>query len=515
MRMIERWFPCAEVSEASESGWGSGKSEKALFIWFAARPLAQAKAAVITSLLPWPNDVGEQDRLKKLVRKAMSGRDEAHDELVAELRRIYPNGASMLDPFSGRAMIPLEAARLGVRAWGIDYSPVATLAGTLLADYPLRDWSSEPPLPFGRPSGLVEDRLVADVERVLKEVGRRYDASMEEFYPKVRGKQPWGYLWAVTLPCQECGRRFPVTGSLVLRQPLPVKHDAGQSYRIDVDRTAGTFRAVVHEGPPGGQPTLVTLTKGGKAQRGKAAVCPFCEHVHPKDVHTRLAAEGLGKDALLVAADLDKDVGKAFRVPTEAETAAAELARLALANESSFTTGLSAVPNESIPPGNNHAVRPSMYGAKTYGDLCNSRQTLGFVRLCRITGEVAEEVSGAGASDDYTRALAGYIASVIDRRFRQSTRGVTLFARLTATSNRVYPADLFRNESAIGFSYDYFETGLGDGPGTWPALAGDTIAVLRNQAARPAGRPALIRQGTATALPLPSGGRVPAVLEKR
>ena len=26
-------------------------------------------------------------------------------------------------------MIPLEAARLGIKAWGIDYSPVATLAG--------------------------------------------------------------------------------------------------------------------------------------------------------------------------------------------------------------------------------------------------------------------------------------------------------------------------------------------------------------------------------------------------
>ena len=35
------------------------------------------------------------------------------------------------------------------------------------------------------------------------------------------GKQPWGYLWAVTLPCQECGRRFPLTGSLMLRHPLP------------------------------------------------------------------------------------------------------------------------------------------------------------------------------------------------------------------------------------------------------------------------------------------------------
>ena len=80
----------------------------------------------------------------------------------------------MLDPFSGRAMIPLEAARLGVRAWGIDYSPVATLAGTLLADYPLRDWSDEPASTFRGAIGLVEDRLVADVERVLDEIGRRY-----------------------------------------------------------------------------------------------------------------------------------------------------------------------------------------------------------------------------------------------------------------------------------------------------------------------------------------------------
>src|SRR4051794_25090432 len=59
MRMIERWFPCAEVSEQSGKGWGTGNSEKALFTWFAARPLAQAKAAVLTSLLPWPDDEAE------------------------------------------------------------------------------------------------------------------------------------------------------------------------------------------------------------------------------------------------------------------------------------------------------------------------------------------------------------------------------------------------------------------------------------------------------------------------
>ena len=88
---------------------------------------------------------------------------------------------------------------------------------------------------------------------------------MADVYPMVDGKQPWGYLWAATLPCQECGHRFPLTGSLVLRHPLPVKGDLGQSYRIEADRRTGEFRAVVHDGPPEGQPTLVATMKGGKA----------------------------------------------------------------------------------------------------------------------------------------------------------------------------------------------------------------------------------------------------------
>ena len=83
-------------------------------------PLAQAKAAVLTSLLPWPDDAEAQRSLQELVRRAMMGRDGAWDEVVAELGRAYPDGTSLADPFSGRALIPLEAARLGVKAYGID-----------------------------------------------------------------------------------------------------------------------------------------------------------------------------------------------------------------------------------------------------------------------------------------------------------------------------------------------------------------------------------------------------------
>ena len=61
--------------------------------------------------------------------------------------------------------------------------------------------------------------------------------------------------------------------------------------------------------------------------------------------------------------------------------------------------------------------------------------------------------------------------------------------------------DLFRHEGSITFSYDYFEAGLGDGPGTWRSLCKDTLVILRNQAARSAGRPANISWGTATDIP--------------
>lgn len=500
MRMIERWFPCAEVSAASSSGWGSGKSEKALFTWFAARPLAQAKAAVITSLLPWPDEPAEQRRLQELVRRSLASRDAAHVELEQELAKHYPDGARVLDPFSGRAIIPLEAARLGARAEGIDYSPVAAIAGRLLADYPLRTWRDEPRLPIdGYSHNVLEDRLLQDVAAVLDEVGNRYEAAMSAYYPKERGAQPWGYVWAQTMPCQECDRRFPLVGSLVLRHPAPKKDDPGQSFGLVVDRAEGTFRAEVHEGPPRQKPTRVVPEGKSKYDAaGKSAVCPFCSHPHAKAVQTRLAGLGELRDALLLAADIDDVVGKTFRTPTLQEFQAAEAAVKGLAEQLPFAQDLQAVPNEAIPAANTWTVQPIVYGAKTYGDLCNSRQTLGFVQIARAISELSAEMLQAGISADYATALSGYAAAVMVRKFRRSTRGVSLMAHKAGT---VQTTDLFRHEGSITFSYDYFEAGLGDGPGTWRSLCKDTLVVLRNQAARSPGRPAHIAWGTATALP--------------
>lgn len=504
-RMIERWFPCAEVSQRSAGrGWGSGFAEKSLFTWFASRPLAQAKAAVICSLLPWPEDEQEQERLKKLVREAMEGYDAKNSDLRDELAKHYPQGAKMCDPFSGRAMIPLEAARLGVQSWGIDYSPVATLAGKLLADYPLRDWDNEPDLPFAgyqqhKTEHFAEPRLLRDVRFVLDLVNRRYVAEMGEFYPVVDGKRPWGYVWAVTLPCSNCGNRFPLTGSLVLRRPKmrqrpPVK-DPGQSYRIVTNTASGAFSIQVHDGPPTSQPTLVR-TRG---KRGKTAICCFCDHPHPLDTLKRMMRDGLKDDAMLVVADLDAKVGKRYRTPSPADLGGLQGVAAALEAETHFGPGLPAVPIERLDPGLSAFIGPAGYGYQSWGELCNTRQTLGFVRLSRIIDSMYREMVSGGVSHDYAAALAGYGSSNLVRRMKRSTRSSTLQIPEQAVGH------IYFNDSGISHSFDYFETGCGKGPGTWDSFSTQTIRYLGRQLDRVEGQPAMVQRGSAMELPLPDG----------
>ena len=488
-RLIERWFPSREVSESSDAGWGSGNTERGLFTWFAARPAAQAKAAVICSLLPWPEEPDRQAALQSLVHRALTGRYQAWEEVRREIALANPQGASVLDPFSGRGMIPLEAARLGIASYGIDYSPVAVLASSLLTDFPLRNWEKEPGLPFDTPTGTLVDsrpRLVRDVEQVLAQIGQRWRASVVDFYPATNGRAPWAYMWAVTLPCQECGHRFPLVGSYELRKPSirrggrgqPRVNDLGQSFYIQGDRTTGQFSAVVHSGSPKRTPPLTNgPVVGGNKSRGKTAVCVHCGHPHPLKLHQRLAGERLGRDTLLIVAELDPIYGKVFRPPTPSEVSIANSAGAVLPLEAPFTPTVPAVPDEQIPLNNGATIRPQLYGAITYGDVMCDRQTLAFIRLARTICAVGSELTDAGLSNEYVRALVGYAGSTVVKQLRYSTRGAWLRARDKGT---VEVAGIFVNESTVGFSYDFLETSPNEGPGTWNSASAQVVSSLTN-----------------------------------
>src|SRR5262249_14490334 len=102
--MIDRWFPCAAVDRAVGTSEGSGRSEKAILTWFASRPIAQARAAVLTALLD--DDPGLQSTVEAAI---LEGRPVVIDQLRDAIGQRYPERPPVVvDVFSGRGIIPLE-----------------------------------------------------------------------------------------------------------------------------------------------------------------------------------------------------------------------------------------------------------------------------------------------------------------------------------------------------------------------------------------------------------------------
>ncbi|MFC8873066.1 hypothetical protein ACFUAC_36380 [Streptomyces sp. NPDC057148] len=505
-RLIDSWFPCSVVDEACSTPAGSGRNEKAIFPWFASRPIAQARAAVLTTLLPADDTMrphveaavrsgsaGALQRLSQVVRENYGGRDPV-----------------VLDLFSGRGIIPLEAARLGVTSVGTDLSPVATLAGRLLADWPLHDWNSEPPLPFadsadadGQAKGT--HRLADDARILHDEIGKRVRKVLEKHYPRdASGRLPWGYLWAVSMPCDHCRRRFPLVGSLALRHPYQKTFDAGQSLQLAV--AGDEWRAEVVDGIPTGQPTY---TSAGK--KGKSARCLFCGHIHSLETVKAKGFAGQYQDEPLAVADFndnpekENDTKKIFRVLRDDERSAAlELNWGGLAKIGS----LSPVPDEDIPPNNVHTVQASGYGYRNYGQLMVARQTLHFGTIAQIIRECHVEMVEAGVSAEYATALVSYAASTLARMTRRATRGARLHSHGNpggSGQNRVQIGDVFTNEASLSFQFDYFEAGIGDGPGTWSSISETGLKPLATHLRGLTGKAAKLRRANAMAIPYRDG----------
>ena len=271
---------------------------------------------------------------------------------------------------------------------------------------------------------FTEPRLLRDVRFILDLVGDRYEAAMDEFYPKVNGKRPWGYIWAVTLPCTNCGNRFPLTGNLKLRNPKKRHgvYDPGQSYQIIVDQDSGTFRTEVNGGLPTTEPTLVKI----KGRRGKTGVCCFCHQSRPLEQLKRLMRDGMADEALLVVADHDSATLRRYRVPTDADQIGLKDAKTAILHEPPFGPGLPSVPTEALHSNLSASIGPAGYGYASWGKLCNARQTLGLLRLARIIDTLYREMVVGKLSNDYAVALTGYAASNLGRRLKFSTRSATL-----------------------------------------------------------------------------------------
>lgn len=168
--------------------------------------------AIIAELVKWENSNNEtvlhagRWEIARSVAWGLGEEPPARDDGTAILAYLQTKAPPVYDPFCGGGSIPLEAQRLGLRAYGSDLNPVAVLISKVLVEIPPK-FAGRPPVHPGHDrykryrgaQGMAEDvRFYGQWMR--NEAERR----IGHLYPKARlpdGSEAAviAWLWARTV----------------------------------------------------------------------------------------------------------------------------------------------------------------------------------------------------------------------------------------------------------------------------------------------------------------------------
>jgi len=253
---IEEWLPAAAIGVESmrERSTGLNPPNARLHVWWARRPLIAARAAVLGSLLPadFPRDVFERllgfgrpsnelVRMRRLMDTGVRmggfgvGRafnrglpDQDVQRAHAAMRHLWGEDVTVIDPMAGGGSIPLEAARVGVRAFANEYNPVACSVLEATTDYPLR---------FG-------PELAEQARHWGRDLLKRFNSRMVQFFPAQNGIPRNGYLYARTIPCPDTGYETPLVPDWSLLRPKGGNQVVAEPI---VEKKAGTWTVRIRE----------------------------------------------------------------------------------------------------------------------------------------------------------------------------------------------------------------------------------------------------------------------------
>ena len=402
--------------ERNRSGIGTPRR---CTLWWARRPLASSRAALLALLLPDPCDPHCPEVFKGLARNILSEvrQPSASDaelrrallwfigafsnwdvashatflRVARDLVRAAHEGAVPLvvDPFAGGGSIPLEALRLGCEAFATDLNPVSCLIlQAMLEDIPRHG-----------------PRLVEELRRIGSDIKAQAERELGDLYPAdPDGATPIAYLWARTVRCEapNCGAEIPLIRSFWLcRKPRRIR---ALRYRIERPKSEPprveieVFRPEKDADVPAG-----TVTRARAACLSCGAVLP------PEQVRAQLAAARGGADVVFDAegkriggarmtavVTLEPDArsksgykqGRRYRVPTDADYAAVRRAQMRLADilgewKRNDSPGTCPIPDEPLPPIGTLGFRVQRYGMLQWQDLFTARQKAALVTISR------------------------------------------------------------------------------------------------------------------------------------
>ncbi|HUY05080.1 MAG TPA: DUF1156 domain-containing protein [Rhodocyclaceae bacterium] len=482
-KLIEVSIPLEAINKASarEKSIRHGHPST-LHLWWARRPLAACRAVLFAQLVDdpssWPDrfptpEAVEDERKRLHAIIAGSKKNEFKDALVAwensnnevvlnaarwEIARSVAwglgeepppagDGAAILDylqtkappvydPFSGGGSIPLEAQRLGLRAYGSDLNPVAVLIGKALVEIPPKFAGRPPVNPEARAEakhgevrawrgaqGLAED--VRYYGRWMRDEAER---RIGHLYPKATlpdGSEATviAWLWARTVRSPDPaakGAMVPLVSNFLLSTKEGKKN---------------WVTAVIDPGLPDGYRFEVKsglLLKADEAQIRKGTktgrdgfTCVLSGSPIPFDyVREQAASRGLGTRLMAIVAEGNRS--RAYLTPNQQH------------EEAALGINPDWGPEELVTTPSHDVDRLPMYGMPRWRDAFTPRQLIALTTFCDMIVETRAKIitdaqedgldqkgfplhqDGSGAQA-YADAVSTYLAFAINRSVDRSS----------------------------------------------------------------------------------------------
>ena len=427
-----------------------------LHLWWSRKPLATCRAVLFASLVDDPGEYLEGDAVEKerqrlfnliedLVKWENTGNEQVINAARLEIARsvarqkgmTLPAGIApeqvnaflaehappVADPFAGGSSIPLEAQRLGFKAYAGDLNPVAVLINKALIEIPPRFANMPPVNPETRSKigGDVSFKGAAGVAEDVRYYGRLVrDMAYEKIghlYPKVKLPPEHGggeanviaWLWARTVKCPNpaCGATMPLVSKFWLSKKKGKEAWVEPVVNYSLSPQEITFNINTGKGKP----------RDGTVNR-RGATCICCSTPVPFD-HIRAEGQAGRMKAKLMAVVAEGQRGRVYLAPTREQSEIAAAAKPEWKPESDL-------------PRNPRDFKTPNYGMTTFSDLFTPRQLAALTTFSELVSQIRQLVehdaleagmshdqthlnkSGTGAKA-YAEAIAVYLAMALDK----------------------------------------------------------------------------------------------------
>ena len=437
-KLIEVSIPLEAINAASarEKSIRHGHPST-LHLWWARRPLAACRAVLFAQLVDdpsaWPDRFpteeaqdAERRRLHKVI-EAMVPWEASNDERIlnearweiarsvawglgeeppskddgkAILDYLQTKAPPVYDPFSGGGSIPLEAQRLGLRAYGSDLNPVAVLIGKALVEIPPKFAGRPPVNPKSREeakhgqlrSWKGAQGLAEDVRFYGQWMRDEAERRIGKLYPPVRladGSDATGiaWIWARTVRSPDPAARgamVPLVSSFLLSRmagnkawcEVVIDSDAADGWRFEVK--SGTLSKSDEE----------RLKQGTKGEgRGSNFTCILTGATIRGDyIKTEGMAGRLGMRLMAIVAE-----GKKSRLYLSATTEH-EVTPLSAERDERVLDARASVLSQSVPERLTGGTCYS-YGLTSFDKLFTSRALLSLCVFSNLVAEVRKTIA--------------------------------------------------------------------------------------------------------------------------